>query len=113
MASRTLITLIDDLDGKEADETVPFSLDGVNYEIDLSGANATKLRTSLTDWTDKARRVAGRTSRNQKNRVTASQARGSERLAEVRSWARDNGHSVSDRGRIAGAIQDAYDQAHR
>ncbi|WP_422652880.1 Lsr2 family DNA-binding protein [Arsenicicoccus sp. UBA7492] len=30
----------------------------------------------------------------------------------MRQWLRDNGHQVSDRGRIPAALQDQYDQAH-
>ena len=33
-------------------------------------------------------------------------------LAAVREWARQNGHQVSDRGRISAEIQAAYDKAH-
>lgn len=40
MATRTVIELIDDLDGSEATETVRFGLDGTEYEIDLAGQNA-------------------------------------------------------------------------
>src|SRR3954468_22266892 len=32
--------------------------------------------------------------------------------ADVRAWARSNGHTVSDRGRIPAAVQAAYDAAH-
>jgi hypothetical protein len=39
--------LVDDLDGGEADETVKFALEGVQYEIDLSKKNATKLRDAF------------------------------------------------------------------
>lgn len=30
----------------------------------------------------------------------------------VRAWARENGHEVSDRGRISAAVLSAYEQAH-
>jgi len=36
MAQKTIVSLIDDLSGEEADETVRFGLDGAQYEIDLS-----------------------------------------------------------------------------
>jgi hypothetical protein len=37
MAQKTVVSFIDDLDGEsEAEGTVPFSLDGVDYEIDLT-----------------------------------------------------------------------------
>ena len=41
MAKKVTVTLVDDFDGEgAADETVEFGLDGVTYEIDLSGKNA-------------------------------------------------------------------------
>ena len=36
MAQKVEVTLIDDLDGGKADETISFSLDGAQYVIDLS-----------------------------------------------------------------------------
>jgi hypothetical protein len=33
--------------------------------------------------------------------------------AELRSWARDNGYAVSDRGRVAASVVQAYDAAHQ
>jgi hypothetical protein len=44
MAQETIVRLLDDIDGKPADETVSFSLDGITYEIDLRAKNADKLR---------------------------------------------------------------------
>ena len=47
MATLTTVTVVDDLDGSEAAESVEFALDGVAYEIDLSEDNAEKLRDAL------------------------------------------------------------------
>ena len=44
MAKKVTVSLSDDFDGKQADETVQFGLDGVSYEIDLSEKNAKKMR---------------------------------------------------------------------
>lgn len=44
VAKQIIHKLVDDLDGGDADETVKFALDGVQYEIDLSASNAGKLR---------------------------------------------------------------------
>jgi hypothetical protein len=48
VAKQIVHKLVDDLDGSDADRTVRFSLDGVQYEIDLSsrltrGSYATSL----------------------------------------------------------------------
>ena len=63
MAQIQEIRLIDDLDGQEADETVEFGIDGKSYEIDLSTANAGKLRDVLAEFVGSARRAGGRAKR--------------------------------------------------
>ena len=59
MATMTTVTLVDDLDGSEASESVSFALDGASYEIDLSEDNAEKLRDALAGYVASARRVDG------------------------------------------------------
>ncbi|QGN58370.1 Lsr2 family protein [Nostocoides sp. HKS02] len=108
MAQRVNIVLEDDLDGSEADETVTFALDGVTYEIDLNAANAAGLRDSLAPYVGHARRAGGRRAAGR----PSSRGGGKRDLADVRDWARKNGHKVSDRGRISAEIQAAYDKAH-
>jgi hypothetical protein len=106
MAQKVHVLLVDDLDGSsEADETVSFALDGVSYEIDLTAANAAKLRDALAPWTGHARRAGGRRS--------SGRPAGRKNVQAVREWARANGHKVSDRGRIPSEVQAAYDKANR
>src|SRR4051812_26035437 len=57
MARQVITTLIDDLDGKRADRTVEFALDGATYTIDLSEANAGKLRKALDPFIAASTRV--------------------------------------------------------
>ncbi|HZB67209.1 MAG TPA: Lsr2 family protein [Ornithinibacter sp.] len=110
MAKKVQVLLVDDVDkSSPADETVSFSLDGVSYEIDLTSKNATKLRDDLATWIGHAERTGGRRSSGR------SAGRGSGRKADlgaVREWARQNGHKVSDRGRISAGVQAAYDKAN-
>src|SRR4051794_39713852 len=63
MAQKTIVELVDDLDGGKADESLTFSLDGVEYAIDLSAKNAGKLRDSLAQFVGHAQRVGGRKQR--------------------------------------------------
>lgn len=112
MAQRTEITLIDDIDGKVADETVRFALDGVHYEIDLAERNARKLRASLQEWAGKARRARGDSSARRSPSLAVNARQHSERLAAIREWAKSTGHPVSDRGRIPASVQQAYNDAH-
>ncbi len=101
--------LVDDLDGGEAVETVEFGLDGVSYEIDLSARNAQKLRDALAPYLGEARR-----SGNRRRGRARSNARttGAGSAAEIRQWARANGYTVPDRGRVAAEVRSAYEAAH-
>ena len=110
MVQRVEVVLLDDVDGGAAEETVTFAVDGVSYEIDLSEKNARKLRDDLAKWTGHARRSGA--SRGARRRSTSAAPAKRTDLAEVREWARANGHQVSDRGRISGEVQAAFDKAH-
>lgn len=107
MARKTVVTHIDDLDGTSADQTVTFTLDQVEYEIDLSSANATALREALSVYIGAARRVGGAS----RPRTRGSAQTDKEQLSAMRRWARENGFEVSDRGRIGKAVREAYDAA--
>jgi hypothetical protein len=109
VATRTITTLTDDLDGGDADETVTFSFTGTSYEIDVSKKNVNKMVKALKPYTSAARKAGGR--RSGTGRTTASGAYKAQ-LAKIREWARANGHQVSDRGRISTAVQEAYHQAN-
>lgn len=116
MARKILEVLIDDLTGDELDEsgeTIGFSLDGNDYEIDLSAANAATLRDTLRVYVDAARKVQKDRQRVLPADVGAMSASAKRRrLNEVRIWARENGHDVSDRGRVPNTVIAAYDKAH-
>ena len=98
MAKQVATKLVDDIDGSEASETVPFSLDATSYEIDLSAEHAAELRDALAPYVAAARRAGGSTS---PRRPTAAAARRSrDDLREVRAWLAKHGYPVKDRGRI-------------
>jgi len=107
VAQRVQIVLDDDLDGGKADETVSFALDGSAYEIDLSAKNAAKLRDALALYVGSARKVSSRSTRRTSRGRSAGPA-----PSDVREWARANGYEVSDRGRVAAEIKDAYEAAN-
>ena len=108
MARQTVVTLLDDIDGSVAAETVTFSFDGRSYEIDLSEKNVAKLRKALDPFTAKARK-AGST-RAARSRVTVSPA-GQSRSALIRAWAASEGLTIAARGRIPQSVVTAYDAA--
>ncbi|QLQ14824.1 MAG: Lsr2 family protein [Micropruina sp.] len=110
MAQKVLYVLTDDLDQSEAAETVAFGLDSVSYELDLSAANAQRLRDLLAPYVAVSRRVGGaRRSR------TGGRRRGGGGAAatDIRTWAQEQGLTVSARGRVPADIREAYDKAHR
>ena len=103
MVQRVQVVLFDDLDGSPADETVMFGLDGVTYEIDLTTEHAAELRNAIEPWATKGRRVAN---------IRKSARRSLDNAKAIREWARANGYEVSERGRIAATIREAYEAAN-
>ncbi|HUC06189.1 MAG TPA: Lsr2 family protein [Acidimicrobiales bacterium] len=60
MAKTVVVKLTDDIDGGDAEETVHFSVDGKAYEIDLNEDNASRLRSVLQPFIEKARQTGVR-----------------------------------------------------
>jgi hypothetical protein len=115
MAQQTTVRFIDDLDGSDASGTFDFSIDGRQYQIDLSDENATKLRDALAPYIGAARKAGGR-GRGRAPRQTAVAEKSSrsnrDETAAIREWARANGHKVNDRGRISKSVMEAYQAAN-
>jgi hypothetical protein len=106
VAQRTQILYVDDIDGSQADGTVRFGLDGVDYEIDLSKKHADQLAKAIAPFLDAARRVPA-------SRRTVKAVRPARHdQSDVRSWARDQGLKISDRGRIPTDVLARYESAH-
>jgi Lsr2 len=111
VAKRTIHVLVDDIDGGEADETVKFGIDGIQYEIDLSKKNANKLRDVLAPYISSGSKVGrggvlagGRAA----SRARAGGAGDRDQNRAIREWAQSKGIPVSDRGRIKQEIVDRY-----
>jgi hypothetical protein len=108
MATKIAVTLVDDLDGGRADETVRFGLGVAEYEIDLSKKNAKALRTGLEPFVEHARK-AGRGPRRRPARPSSAR----ERSGDIRAWAKAEGIAISDRGRIPASVVEQYEAATR
>lgn len=112
MAQQTSVSLVDDLDGGKAAETVSFGLDGAIFEIDLSKRNAAALRKALTEFVDHGHQV--------KAPAAPGGGRGQQRPgprkgptpAVVREWAAGNGVAVSPRGRVTADVIAQYEAAN-
>ena len=112
MATVTRTFLVDDLDGSTEDvQNVQISLDGTDFEIDLSATNAARLRGKLAKYVEHGTRVTPQKTRRSQ-RVVKPPVSGRDQVQAVRDWARQNGYTVSARGRISKSIQDAFDAAH-
>lgn len=91
-----------------AQESVRFSLDGADYEIDLSAGKTAEKREALARFVSHGRRVRG-ASGSRRERAGSS---GRGETQKIREWATANGYSPSSRGRISQDIKQAFDGAH-
>ena len=118
MARATIEQITDDFDGSELDPSEviveSFTINGVDYSLDLGAKSAEKFDKDMRKWIDKATKIGGRQKRSTSKRAVATPAARTEKtqLAAIRQWARDNGYEVSDRGRIPAAVVDEFNAAH-
>jgi Lsr2 len=105
MAQKITVAVEDDLDGGPADETVRFGIGGTEYQIDLSAANAAAFRQKLAPFTEHART----TGRSQPGRARTPAGR--HHGEDIRAWAKGQGITISDRGRIPASIAAQYHAA--
>ncbi|RSN58863.1 nucleoid-associated protein Lsr2 [Amycolatopsis sp. WAC 04182] len=120
MAEKITATLVCDIDGTPDAEQVPFALDGVDYEIDLSNERASDLRGYLSTYVAKARRVGGRKIRKdarpalsatQPDRPAYVRKPSNPENPKIRAWAAENGYNLGTRGAIPTTVQFEYEQA--
>lgn len=108
MARTIQVILTDDLDGSADAQQVTFGLQGAEYSIDLSPENLAKLNDALAPYIAKAERTSRR------RKAKSATAKGSKvDTTAVRVWARENGHKISDRGRVPADIVAAYEAANK
>jgi len=108
VAQKTVVELVDDLDGGEADETVVFALDGIDFTIDLSADNANRLRDTLAEYVGRARRTDSRKG----GRATLHSVDTKLDTQAVREWARSQGENVAERGRLSHDLVIRFQAAH-
>ncbi|MFC4902766.1 histone-like nucleoid-structuring protein Lsr2 [Kocuria oceani] len=107
MTQKVEVHLEDDLDGGPAEDTIIFTLDGKDYDIDLSATNAEKLCEALRPYAEAGRKTT-RSSSPLRTRASSS----APDTAKIRAWSKANGYQVSDRGRIHQTVQDTYNATH-
>jgi hypothetical protein len=108
MAQKIQTLFIDDLDGGDAVGTVRFALDGSDYEIDLSTKHSEELRKALNTYIEHGRKVSGASRRLA---VRGGRRASTVDTAAIRTWARENGHDIKDRGRVPADLVAKYHAA--
>src|SRR4051794_10761186 len=108
MAQKVQVVLTDDIDGSEGAETVGFSYNGVDYEVDLSTKNAKKFHDNMQFYADHGRRLGGRA---RHSRIEGRTTKVSADNATIRAWAKANGVAVPARGRISSSIREQFEAA--
>ena len=112
MATKTVTTLVDDIDGSTDDVlTCAFGLGDTSFEIDLNAAHREELESVLAKFVAAARPVGGRRAARGRRPESAGRV-DRDHSHEIRQWAKDNGFEVSERGRISKSIVEAYQSAH-
>ncbi|MFC9231375.1 Lsr2 family protein [Streptomyces decoyicus] len=118
MAQKVVTTYVDDLTGEEAAEITTHTVlvDGAGVEIDLTPDNHDKLMEALQPFLSAkgARRVRGSLQGGvaKGKRRSVGTASNSD-TAQIRAWAKENGHEVNDRGRVPAPVREAYEKATR
>lgn len=106
MASRTVSICDIGENEHNAERTTRFTVDGAHYEIDLCGAHGGEFTDALHRYTDVARRPSNGHGPKRKPNTDR------ERVATVRTWARSQGITIADRGRVPAQVVAAYNAGH-
>lgn len=106
MAQKVQIIMTCDLDEEvvEAETTTHFGFEGLNYSFELCSGHLEAMRELMEPYIAGARRENGAGRRTRQ----VPSATPKEDLAAIRQWAKENGYKVSERGRIAQYVKDAY-----
>jgi hypothetical protein len=111
VAQKIEVLLLCDLDDGDvgAEETLHFSLGNASYEVDVCGKHAQQLRGGLEPFAAHARKASPASSNRRRPARTAA---GRDQTAGIRSWAKDQGIQVNNRGRIPASVVKEYKAAH-
>ena len=110
MAQKVQVMLLCDLDDNNVDaaETLQFSLGNAAYEVDVCAKHAQQIRDGLEPFVAQARKVSATTGARRRQRTVGSR----QETASIRSWAKDQGIQVNERGRIPASVVREYEAAH-
>lgn len=117
MAQKVIRTLVDDVTGEESEEisTHTILVDGAGVEIDLTPDNHDQLMDALRPFLHAAgaRRVrGGSVTLSSKGKRRSEGTGGKKDTAQIREWAKENGHVINARGRVPATVREAYEKAN-
>lgn len=112
-----IVELVDDIDGTvfgdgDGGENITFSVNGVDYEIDLKDKHASKFHKQIGFFIEHATRVGGRKRPSIRPTAGSGSSRKSEETQRIREWAAEQGYAISSRGRIPTDVEQAFHDAH-
>ena len=122
----TVVFSCDLHDGEMTEDVkaVAFGLDGKAYEVDACEQHRAELHDAFAPYVGAAKKAGGsgggsgssaprRASRGS-SRPASSGGSGSDReeVQRIREWAREHGHTVSERGRLSSKVLEAYRAAN-
>jgi hypothetical protein len=110
VAQKVQVMLLCDLDdgNVDAQETLLFSLGNSAYEVDVCAKHAQQIRDGLQPFITQARKTSAGSSARRRPRPATDR----QQTASIRSWAKDHGIDVNDRGRIPASVIKEYEHAH-
>ena len=110
MARTTRVVLTCDLHGDDTDAiaTVQLANNGTRYELDVCEEHLNELTGAGRRLRNRRKGRSGTTKRTAKKAPARRSRRRSADPSAVREWARANGYSVGDRGRIPAEVVEAY-----
>lgn len=113
MVKKIIEQYVSDLSGVDVPDSsgsLKFAFDGRSYEIDLTESERAQFEAAIKPYTAVARPAQAR-SKSGRAGATGSSTGGVDPKL-VRTWAREHGHQVPDRGRIPAPVVEAYHAAH-
>lgn len=109
IVQKPVVKIYDDLSGDELDQTtkpVRYDFNGRAYHLYLSPESRRTVDQFIADLTDGADEIVTGSRRK------APPIKAGYTLDDVRAWAREHGHDVSDNRRAPNTVIDAFNAAH-
>ena len=120
MAKKTMVVTVCDVHRGDVDAvgSVSWSLGDDTYRFDLCAEHLKEFQLAVRPWTRLAGAAGGssaaRTPAKTAGAATSGRRRGQRGRSnvDIRAWAAANGFTVAERGRIPGAVRDAFAAAN-